>query len=402
MSCWDPELQKKQTKNARAENDEDARRQLSIFVAEVLEGKVPSQKANATVRSVATKWLLHKEASGKVSDATLAQAHGMVKNHILPELGDKRVRKLKAIDLERHYAQLQLPKKGTRDGLSAKTIAHVAGVIFQILEFARRADYIRWNVARDVQERPKPDDRSVEVPEDADVQRYLQKAQEMDFALFAYVLLSAATGARRGEVLSLRRRDVLLDEGQVWFRASVTWRRRTKDFNGKRIDGPKVIVKEPKTPAGRRKVAIGEGVVAVLRVLVDELDGRARRSMLETYPRDAFIFSAHPLGEVPLYPSTISARFRRIGKRIDKENKDKGEPPGVKIHPHQLRHYAATSVAPYLTETEMMGRFGWRTSHMLRRYSEYRAMRDKEAGAVMDRVLNLVETPPDVADEASA
>jgi integrase len=390
MSCWDPDESKKKTQNARAVDDADARRQLQVFVAEVLEGKIPATRASTTVRTVAMAWLKHKEAAGRVGDATLAQAHNAVDKHILPELGNKRIRKLKAIHLERHYAVLQRPCKGVRNGLSAKSIAHVAGVMFQILEYARRADYVRWNVARDVVERPKADDRTVDVPDDRVVRKYLEKAQTIDFEVFAYVLISAATGARRGEVIALRRRDLLLDEGQIWFRASVTWRRRNKDLDGRRIDGPTVIVKEPKTPAGRRKVAVGEGVAAVLRELVRRLDAQAEHAGQE-FPGDGFIFSADPLGCRPLYPSTITARFRKIGKEV-----------GTRVHPHALRHYAATSVAPYLTETEMMGRFGWRTTHMIRRYSEYRAMRDAEAGAVMDRVLGLAPYESETTSEASA
>jgi hypothetical protein len=42
-------------------------------VSEVLKDNVPSKNARTTMGEVAFAWLRHKEASGRVGDATLAQ-----------------------------------------------------------------------------------------------------------------------------------------------------------------------------------------------------------------------------------------------------------------------------------------------------------------------------------------
>lgn len=374
---WDPEKRKQLIRTVRAASDTEARRELATFLAEVLKDEAPAGKARKTVAQVANEWLAYKEDGGRAGDATLSNYEYHVRKHILPELGSKPVRKLKAFELEEHYAHLQKPNKH-RKGLASRTISDVGGVMFQILEYARRRDYVRSNVAKDVEQRPGGASPSLVVPEDEDVKKFLEKTQELDFTMFCYVLVTAATGGRRGEVLALRRRDLLLDEGIVWFRSAITWRRRKKDSRGRALDGPTLIVKEPKTAAGRRRVAIGDGVVNVLREHLRRLDDLAKKDGRDGFPIDGFVFGAGEFGERPLYPSTVNGRFRRIS--------DKAK---VTVWPHALRHYAATVVAPTLTETEMMGRFGWRSSAMVKRYAEYRAQRDAEAATMMDRVLGL-------------
>ena len=377
LRVWDPIARKQKTRNARAKNDTEARRELNGFIADVQREQAPTGKARMSVAQVAAQWLAHKEDGGRAGDATLSNYDYHVRKHILPELGSRPVRRLTAIELEEHYSHLQKPNKH-RKGLAPRTISDVAGVMFQILEYARRRDYVRINVAKDVEQRPNGASPALVVPEDGDVRKFLEKTQELDFTMFCYVLVTAATGGRRGEVLALRRRDILFDEGIVWFRSAITWRRRKKDSRGQAIDGPTLIVKEPKTAAGRRRVAIGDGVVNVLRQHLRQLDDLAMKDGRDGFPIDGFLFGADLFGERPLYPSTINGRFRRIS--------DKAE---VKVRPHALRHYAATVVAPTLTETEMMGRFGWRSSAMVKRYAEYRAQRDAEAAAAMDRALGL-------------
>jgi integrase len=119
--------------------------------------------------------------------------------------------------------------------------------------------------------------------------------------------------------------------------------------------------------------------MSLLRELIRSLDERARSFGLKAYPDEGFIFSPHDVGERPYHPDSVNARFRKLCKLAE-----------VNISPHELRHYAATQVAPFLTETEMMGRFGWKTNSMVHRYADYLRKRDSEAGAAMDRALRLV------------
>jgi integrase len=350
----------------KVSDDRQARDALDKFIAEVLDGNVPTGKT-ITVAEIGDAWFKRKAKLGRAGDASLAQSKWAL-DHLVRHLGARKVRNVRGVDLEDAYAAM------LAGGLSPKSVSHVSGVAHQVFEYARRRDYVRNNPARDVEERPKRADGHINAPEDNDVRRFLDTAQEHDFGLFTQIMVSAATGGRRSEVLGLRRKDILWDEQQVWFRVSIAKRRLPGEPGASRV-----IVKDAmKSEAGRRRVAVGDGVLAVLREYLGQLDAQLKPAGL-VFPMDGFLFSPDPIGGRPYHPDTVNVRFKRVANVA-----------GVGVSPHALRHYAATQVAPYLTETEMMGRFGWRTPTMVRRYAEYRAARDAEAAKVMDLALGSV------------
>jgi integrase len=366
LRVWDRETKRHQTRNVQVASEREARDELAAFVAEVLDGKVPTSPKTITVAQVGEKWWERKAKLGRAGDASLAQSKWAL-GHLVSKIGGRKVRNIRGVDLEDAYAAL------LADGLSPKSVSHVSGVAHQVFEYARKRDYIRTNPARDVEERPKRTDGAVSAPEDEDVAAFLLAAQEHDYSLFSYLIVSAATGGRRSEVLGLRRKDILWDNGQVWFRKSVV-KRRLPDGGA-----PALIVKDSmKSEAGRRRVAVGEGVLGVLSEHLRRLDADLEPAGL-SFPEDGFLYGHDPVGKTPYHPDTVNKRFRDLARKT-----------GITgVTPHGLRHYAATQVAPYLTETEMMGRFGWKTPLMVKRYAEYRAARDAEAAGVMDRVLEL-------------
>ncbi|HVL82598.1 MAG TPA: site-specific integrase [Actinomycetota bacterium] len=394
----DPETGERRFRTVKGVADDDAaRRELARFVAEVVDGKVAAKTGRRTVEIVCREWLdrQHERArSGQIVPGTVAKSQAMVR-HIIREVGRKRIDQLKVTDLEDLY-NVRLPSR-----LGARTISDLAGVMYQVLQYALRRDYVRVNVAALVEERPRVADRDDEPPQDADLRSYLEAAQEKDWDLFAYLLAAAASGARREEMLGLRPKDVLLDSGELWFRLTVSKRGHARDLDGNLLDGPPIIVRpRGKTPAARRRVQVPDGVVAVLREHLRRLDEKARELGMRRWPADGFIFTAEPPGGKgpwliegaeatgrPLYPDTVNNRMERLSLKT-----------GIHVTPHQLRHYAATVVAPFLTETEMQGRFGWKDSRMVRRYAHYRQARDAVASAALGQALGL--TRSDAASEA--
>jgi integrase len=79
-------------------------------------------------------------------------------------------------------------------------------------------------------------------------------------------------------------------------------------------------------------VTVGSGTLAALEVLHD----RAFTDALacgETLPKQAFVFTDDPVGEVPWRPATTARRFRRACEVA-------GLPDTTRLH--DLRHLAAT------------------------------------------------------------
>ena len=144
--------------------------------------------------------------------------------------------------------------------------------------------------------------------------------------LFAFYHLAAYTGARRGELLNLRWRDIDLDgqEARITGSAAV--------IAGQRLEGT--------TKSGRsRTVSIDVGTVQVLR------DHRKRQAQerLTVGPEwkgtDDYVFCT-AWGE-PIHPDTVSSLMATLIKLHNDKHPD-GSLPHARLH--DLRHVHATTL----------------------------------------------------------
>ena len=166
----------------------------------------------------------------------------------------------------------------------------------------------------------------------AQLRTFLKVAQT--HRLFAFFHLAAYTGARRGELLNLRWRDVDLDNASVHIKGSAAF------IAGKRIEGT--------TKSGRtRVVSIDAGTVDVLRAhrkrqLADKLKvGKSWKGAEKE--SDGFVFTTG-WGE-PVHPDTVSSLMTSLIK-LHNEPKD-GTPPAEPLphaRLHDLRHIHATTL----------------------------------------------------------
>lgn len=120
--------------------------------------------------------------------------------------------------------------------------------------------------------------------------------------------LLAHTSMRRGEGCGLHWSDVDLTDGRLWVRQQVI-----------SVSG-QMHVTVPKTPAGRRQVALDAGTVRALA-----------RHRTATAQRDSDLVFCTPDGD-PLIPDLVTRRFRALAEQA-------GLPP---VRLHGLRHGAAT------------------------------------------------------------
>lgn len=370
LSVWDNEAQRRQYRTVKARNDTEARRALKGFQSEVDAGRVAASRGKPTVAQVCTEWLTHKMAVRRDLAEGTIDTYEWCLSHIVRKWGNVKVATItKGIDVERLFASL------IDDGLSPKSVRNISGVLYAVLRHAMREDYVRVNACELVEDRPQVPDKPVMAPSDADLEALLSAMAEHSRPHFVHLMLSASLGSRRGETAGIRRCDVLTDLGAIRLCQSVTKLRRKGTTSGR------VVVKSTmKTPAGERTVAVGPAVWDILVEHLDELDRVAQMHGLEAFPSNGFIFSPDLLGKMPYHPDSVNARIRKLCKRHDIAN----------VTPHQLRHYAATKIAPHMPATEVMGRFGWKTQSMVQRYVDYGRARDDEAAAIMDGALGNV------------
>lgn len=145
--------------------------------------------------------------------------------------------------------------------------------------------------------------------------------------LFAFYRLAAYSGARRGELLNLRWRDVDLDGASIQIKGSASF------IAGERIEGT--------TKSGRsRVVSIDPGTVDVLkahrkRQLADKLKvGESWKGA-----EDEYVFTTG-WGE-PVHPDTVSSLMAAL---IKGHNGGEDVEPLPRARLHDLRHVHATTL----------------------------------------------------------
>ena len=215
---------------------------------------------------------------------------------------------------------------GGRDGagLSPRTVEYVHAVLRKAFRDAVVVDQILLSNPVERAKRPrKARSEPGRVRTPAQLRAFLDTARQ--HRLFAFYRLAAYTGARRGELLNLRWRDIDLDLGEVRITGSAAV------IAGQRIEGT--------TKSGRsRTVSIDPDTAQMLR------DHRKRQAeeRLKVGPEwrgtDDYVFST-AWGE-PIHPDTVSSLMTTL---TNTHNDQQSEPlPHARLH--DLRHVHATTL----------------------------------------------------------
>lgn len=199
----------------------------------------------------------------------------------------------------------------------------------------------------------------VRAPSIEEVRSLLISAKRLGARIYAYILLIAATGIRRGEACAIRWGDIDFENEVIQIDESIVM-----------VEGG-VLVKGPKSKAGIRRLAVDTATIESLRVLRDQCADLA--DIAEVALTDLhFVFARDPTEDVPPYPDSMSHAFARI-------RDDAGVASDV--HLHSLRHFHATALDPVISEAQKQARLGWSTVHMARHYTDVIEEEDRRGGA---------------------
>lgn len=185
-------------------------------------------------------------APARVRPRTLESYRSMIRLHILPRIGQRRLDQLMPEHLEAMYAEL------LAGGRSPATVLRVHRVLHRALKIAVQRERVARNVATLVD---PPKQRRAETPMPLDVdecRKVLAAAEGRRNA--ARWTVALALGLRQSEALGLQWRDIDLDVGKLSVRRGLH-----------RVDGRGLIFEEPKTPKSRRTVALPGPLTAALR-----------------------------------------------------------------------------------------------------------------------------------------
>ncbi len=261
-----------------------------------------------TVEQYLTYWLeeVHK-SSIKIS--TYVKYRKLINGYIIPALGHLKLEKLTPQHVKSLYNQK------AKDGLAAKTINSIHGVLHEALKNA-----VLWNlVSRNVCDVVSPP-RMVKTEKQSLTMEQAHKLLESvrSHRLEMLLTLALTTGMRRGEMLALRWADIDLERQTIKVH-------RTVDY----IPKHGYVETEPKTAAGRRMILLPSFVVDMLK--------QHRVQQLEARLKAGSMWEDRDLVFTGLKGGYFNPRY--LEKLFSKVIAEAGLPH---ITLHNLRHSAAT------------------------------------------------------------
>jgi integrase len=154
------------------------------------------------------EWL--KEHAARNCTPKTVERYRQLADYALPHIGTTKLQDLSALTLERVFNHLKDSGGWNRKAkanrpLSAKTVRHIAGLVHVALETAIRWKLLKTNPANGCQ-LPKVTKREAKALDAGQLREFLDAARA--HGLYDFVMLAAATGCRRGELLALTWADV--------------------------------------------------------------------------------------------------------------------------------------------------------------------------------------------------
>lgn len=345
------------------------RKEVQAKLDQLKELKKRGVTTDLTLAGLMDRWLDFK--ASQVRPATLESYRMLLDQYVKPEIGDIRLDKLTALNLQEFYSKLpslsQQKKGKERKPLSARTCKYVHTLIKGILDQAVRWDLLWRNVADQVMP-PKAEKKDVEFWDAEEAMRFLEACKS--HRLYPLFYLAITTGLRRSELLGVRWEDIDFARGWLKIRHAVKQGMR----------GVPTEVSRPKTRAGERTIALGEDMLDLLRQV----------------PRDpsGWVFASE--AGTPIEPRNLNRVFYDLIQKA-----------GVrKIRLHDLRHsYASLAIRrgiPVKTLAERLGHTD--VSFTLNTYAHVYDEQRRAAGLsladlVQEPVQQSVQQSPQKTDE---
>lgn len=297
------------TKTIRGTYEDAVREEmrLTLQVADTLPAEFA---ANATVTTLLDAWLpIHN----RISESTRYDYRLVIDKHIIPNIGDMPLHKVKPFTLDRFYQQL------ADDGLGPDRIRRVHSILSGAFKKAVKWEWIGRSPVRDAEQPPAPI-RDVEAPTPAQYRQLTKTADDTLLLAAVAIHLAGNVGSRRGEICGLQWRDFDLERGTVQVRRTVSVVPGVGDVVKPIKGNPRLrLERKPLDPATIDLLRLWDIATADERALGFNPDG--------------WLFVAPAKGGF-YRPDCMGRLFSKIAKQAGL--------PG--LHMHQLRHYVVTQL----------------------------------------------------------
>ena len=226
---------------------------------------------------------------GSVKPRTLDLYKAIIRLYIKPALGAVRLEELNAHTIQMFYNNLSKPTKERPNGLSAKTIKNVHGVVHKALQQAVLTGYLRFNPA-DACTLPRIERKELVPLDDIEIAAFLAAIQGHRFeTLYAVTLFS---GLRESEVMGLMWDCVDFESGTITINKQLQrlrgnggeYRFMSPKNGKKRIITPAASVmtmlKRHKVVQAKQRLFVGEGWEDSGLVFTDELGHHLSQTLI--------------------------------------------------------------------------------------------------------------------------
>lgn len=201
------------------------------------------EDTNLTVGAFCDKFM-DDTASVTLRPKTIESYSWALELHIKPELGNIRLNQLKGSHLQSFY------RKKLEGGLSKRSVIKLHNIIRRILNQAVKFGLIVRNPA-DAAEPPKPDDKPLQTLTVGQFRSLLEAVK--DHPYYPIYCIAIGCGLREGEILGLRKQDVLLDQGILRVEQTIS------------VVRGRLFYGYPKSEASKRTVGLPDFVISALQ-----------------------------------------------------------------------------------------------------------------------------------------
>ena len=271
----------------------DAEQKLSELLHQLDSGTFVKPGKTTLAEYLEKRWM-RDYARPNLAPRTVEGYESIIRQHIIPTIGNVLLTQLKPEHLQRYYSEKLA--SGRCDGRGA--LSHHHTCLHRALKMALQWGLVSRNPA-DAVTPPRPRRSEMQTMNEDEVQALLEAAKAEPYYPLFYLLLF--TGLRRSELLALIWRDVDLIMGEVSVSRPLHHLR----------DGS-IVIRQPKTARARRKVALSPSATLVLS---EHKEKRALECAMLGMPLkdDSLVFSQ--VDGKPLLPDTVSHAWARIVKR---------------------------------------------------------------------------------------
>lgn len=302
----------------RGEDDKRRQKMYSLPTKKAAERKlteVLSQLDNSTFvepTKISTAQFLNDWVAAlpltDIKPSTRASYEMNMRRHIIPAVGSVPLQQLTTARVNKLYTDM------LAGGLSQQSVRYAAMILRRALAKAIATGQLTRNPA-DAAERPKRVKSTMHTWRADELRGFLERISGEP--MYPAILLSATTGARRGEVLGVRWRDLDLDARRMSIAQTLIAIGYHTEFS------------TPKTTGSKRLIDLDDVTVAALRRhRTQQLE--ARLAMGAGYTDLDLVF-ARPDGS-PVHPERLTRTFGRLAKAAAM--------PVIRLH--DLRHTWAT------------------------------------------------------------